>query len=65
MIIKQKLRSRDSSVGIAAGYGIGFESKAFAKFLLLHIYKTGSEDHPASNRMGTRGDFLEGKAAMT
>jgi hypothetical protein len=47
-------RSRDSSVGIATGYGLDdqgereFESRWGKKFSLLHIIQTGSGVHPTS-----------------
>jgi hypothetical protein len=54
-------RSRDSSAGIATGYGMGdrevrvrVEGK---KFSLLHVVQTGSGAHPDSNPMGTVGSF--------
>jgi hypothetical protein len=46
--------SRDSSVGIATGYGLdgpGFD------FSLLHSVQTGSGAHPASYPIGTGGSF--------
>jgi hypothetical protein len=61
--------SRDSSVGIALGYGlddqgsrVGFPEGA-GNFSLHHRVQNGSEAHPASYPMGTRGSFPEGKAA--
>jgi hypothetical protein len=53
--------SRDSSVGIATGYGLDdqggweFESRQGQKFSLLHIVQTGSGVHPTSYKMGTGG----------
>jgi hypothetical protein len=55
--------SRDSSVGIATGYGLGdqgdgsFESRWSQEFSLLHIVQTGSGVHPTSYKMGTGGSF--------
>jgi hypothetical protein len=55
------LESRDSSVGIATGYGPddqGGESSSpgrVKKFSLLHIVQTGSGVHPTSYKMGTGG----------
>jgi hypothetical protein len=55
--------SRDSSVGIATGYGLDnqgkrdFESRKGKKFSLLHIVHTGSGVHPTSYKMGTRCSF--------
>jgi hypothetical protein len=61
--------SRDSSVGIALGYGlydrgygVRFPEKA-GNFSLHHRVQNGSETHPASYPMGTRGSFPGGKAA--
>jgi hypothetical protein len=56
-------RSRDSSVGIATGYGLDdqgkreYESRYAKKFPLLHIVQTGSGVHPTSYKMGTGGSF--------
>jgi hypothetical protein len=53
--------SRDSSVGIALGYGlddrvIGVRFQAGAgNFSLHHCVQNGSGAHPASYPMGTRG----------
>jgi hypothetical protein len=65
-VVKQ---SRDSSVGIALGYGpdswgsrVRFPVGA-GNFSLHHRVKNGSGAHPASYSMGTRGSFPEGKAA--
>jgi hypothetical protein len=55
--------SRNSSVGIATGYGLDdqgrreFESRWGKKFSLLHIVQTGSGVHPTSYKMGTGGSF--------
>jgi hypothetical protein len=55
--------SRDSSVGIAAGYGLddwggGSSSPGrVKKFSLLHIVQTGSGVHPTSYKMGTGGSY--------
>jgi hypothetical protein len=61
-------KSRDSSVGIALGYGldnrgsrIRFPAGA-GNFSLRHV-QNGSRTHPASYPMGTRGSFPGGKAA--
>jgi hypothetical protein len=60
---------RDSSVGIALGYGLDergsrvrFPAGA-ANFSLRHRVKNGSGVHPASYPMGTRGSFPGDKAA--
>jgi hypothetical protein len=61
--------SRDSSVGIALGYGLDdrgsrvrFQAGA-RSFSLHHRVQNGSGAHPASYPMGTRGSFPGGKAA--
>jgi hypothetical protein len=61
--------SRDSSVGIALGYGLDdrgsrvrFPAGA-ANFSLHHRVQNGSGAHPASYPMGTRVSFSGGKAA--
>jgi hypothetical protein len=60
-------RSRDSSVGIATGYGledggVGVRVPVVQEFLLLRAVQTGSGDHPTSYTMGTGGSFLGGKS---
>jgi hypothetical protein len=60
--------SRDSSVGIATGYGlddrgVGVRVPVGSEYSLLHIVQTGSGAHPASYPMGTGGSFPDGKAA--
>jgi hypothetical protein len=61
--------SRDSSVGIALGYGLDDRGSkvrfpAWAgNFSLHHRVQNGSGTHPASYLMGTRGSFPGGKAA--
>jgi hypothetical protein len=62
------IKSRDSSVGIALGYGLDdrgsrvrFPAKA-GNFSLHHRIKTCSGAHAASYPMGIRGSFLGGKA---
>jgi hypothetical protein len=63
------LESRDSSVGIALGYGLddrGSRARFPAgdgNFSLHHRVQNGSGAHPASYPMGTRGPLLGGKAA--
>jgi hypothetical protein len=61
--------SRDSSVGIALGYGLDdrgsmvrFPAVA-GDFSLHHRVQNGSEAHPASYPTGTRSSFPGGKAA--
>jgi hypothetical protein len=62
-------KSRDSSVGIALGYGLddwGSRVRFPAEdgsFSLHHRVQIGSGAHPASYPMGTRGSFPGGKAA--
>jgi hypothetical protein len=59
--------SRDSSVGIATGYGlqdgVGVRVPVGQEFLLLHVVQTGSGVHPTSYTKGTGCSFLGGKAA--
>jgi hypothetical protein len=61
--------SRDSSVGIALGYGLddGGSKVRFpagaGNFSLHHRVQNGSESRPASYPMDTRGSFPGGKAA--
>jgi hypothetical protein len=62
-------KSRDSSVGIALGYGlddrdsrIRFPAVA-GNFSLHHRVQNGSEAHPASYPMGSGGSFRGGKTA--
>jgi hypothetical protein len=62
-------RSRDSSVGIALGYGLDdrgsrvrFPAGA-GNFSLHYRVKNGCGAHPASYPMGTRGSYPGGKAA--
>jgi hypothetical protein len=61
--------SRDSSVGIALGYGLydrgsRFRFPAAAGNFSLHLrVQNGSGAHPAPSTMGTMGSFPGGKAA--
>jgi hypothetical protein len=62
-------KSRDSSVGIALGYGLDdrgstvrFPAEA-ENFSLHHRVQNGSGAHPASYPMGTGGSLPGGKAA--
>jgi hypothetical protein len=61
-------RSRDSSVGLATGYGldgrgIGVRFLSRSRDMsLLHSFQTGSEAYPASYTMGT-GDSFPGVKA--
>jgi hypothetical protein len=63
------LQSRDSSVGIATGYGledrmIGVRFPTGAgNFSLHHRVQNGSRAHPVSYPTGTGGSFPVGKAA--
>jgi hypothetical protein len=56
--------SRDSSVGIATGYGLGGPGSipSSTGSSLLHGVQTESGAHSASYPMGTRGSFHGGKA---
>jgi hypothetical protein len=67
--ICNKIRSRDSVVSIATGYGLDdrgvgvrvpVESRIFS---LLHVLQNDSGAHPASYPMGTGGSFPGGKAS--
>jgi hypothetical protein len=67
--IPQISKSRDSSVGIALGYGLDdrgsrvrFPAGA-GNFSLHHRVQNGSGAHSASHPIGTRGSFPGGKAA--
>jgi hypothetical protein len=60
--------SRDSSVGIATGYGldgqgVGVEVPIRSSIFFLHVVQTGSGVHPASYPMGNGGSFPAVKAA--
>jgi hypothetical protein len=62
-------QSRESSVGIALGYGLDdrgsrvrFPAGA-GNFSLHHRVQNGSGAHPASYPVGTRDSFPGGKAA--
>jgi hypothetical protein len=62
-------KSRDSSIGIALGYGLDdrdsrvrFPAEA-GNFSHHHRVQNGSGAHPASYPMGTRGSFAGGKVA--
>jgi hypothetical protein len=63
-------KSRDSSVGIALGYGLdyrGFKVRILegaGNFSLHHRVQNGSGAHPASYPMDTEGSFLGGKVAV-
>jgi hypothetical protein len=61
-------KSRDSSVGLALGYGLDdlgsrvrFPAEA-GNFSVHHRVQNGSGAHPAFYPMGTRGSFPGGKA---
>jgi hypothetical protein len=64
-----KIKSRDSSVGIALGYGLDDRCsrvrfpEGTGNFHLHHRVQKGSGFHPASYPMGSRGSFPDGKAA--
>jgi hypothetical protein len=61
-------KSRDSSVGIALGYGLDDRGSRFripagaGKFSLHHRVQNFSAAHPASYPVGTRGSFPRGTA---
>jgi hypothetical protein len=61
-------KSRDSSVGIALGYGLDDLGSRFrfpagaGNSSLRHHVQNGSGAHPASYVMGARGSFSGGKA---
>jgi hypothetical protein len=63
------LKSCDSSVGTALGYGLDDRGSTVrflagtGNFSLHHRVLHGSGAHPASYPMGTRGSFPGGKAA--
>jgi hypothetical protein len=59
-------QSRDRSVGIALGYGLGSRVRFPAgagNFSLHHRVQNGSGAHPASYPVDTGGSFPEDKAA--
>jgi hypothetical protein len=65
--ISSTIKSRDSSVGIALGYGledrgsrVRFPAGA-GNFSLHHRVQNGSGVHPAFYPRGTRGSFTGGK----
>jgi hypothetical protein len=61
--------SRDSSVGVALGYGLDDRDTRFrfpagaGNFSLHHRVQNGSGAHPASYPMGTRSSFPSSKEA--
>jgi hypothetical protein len=60
------MKSRDSGISIATGYGpdghgFGVRVPLGARFSLLYVVHTGSGAHPAYP-MGTGGSFSRGKA---
>jgi hypothetical protein len=65
----QNSKSRNSSVGIALGYGLDDRGSTVqfpagaGNFSLHHRVQNGSGAHPASYPMGTRGSFPGVKAA--
>jgi hypothetical protein len=67
--ITKAIKSRDTSVGIALGYGLD-DRGSMVRFLagagnfsLHHCVQNGSGAHPASYPMGTRGSFPGSKVA--
>jgi hypothetical protein len=69
MASEEQLQSRDSSVGIALGYGLDDRGskvrfqKGAGNFSFHHRVRNGSGAHPASYPMGTRGSLPGGKVA--
>jgi hypothetical protein len=64
-IIRDAVKSRDSSVGIALGDRgprVRFPGRGAGNFSLHHRVQNGSGEHPASYPMDTRGSFPGGKA---
>jgi hypothetical protein len=61
------IRTWDSTVGIATGYGLdnkrGQSSSPGRVKNFLHVAQTGSGAHPASFPMDIGGSFSRGKAA--
>jgi hypothetical protein len=63
------LKSRDSSVGIALGYGLNDRGSrvrfpaGVRNFPIHHRLQNGSTAHPTSYPMGTRGSLPVGKVA--
>jgi hypothetical protein len=57
------LMSRDSSVGIATGYGLEGRAVGVRVPSPLHVVQTDSEADPASNPIGTGGSLPGGKSA--
>jgi hypothetical protein len=70
-VVTPYYKSRDNSVGIAVGYGLGDRGSRIrfpagaGNFSLHHRVHNGSGAHPASYPMGTRGSFPGAKAAGT
>jgi hypothetical protein len=68
-MIPSLVMSRDSSVGIALGYGLDDRGSrvrfpaAVGNFSLYHRVQNSSVAHPASYPMGTGGCFLGNKEA--
>jgi hypothetical protein len=68
--IWDKIRSRDSVVGIATGYrldvrGVRVQVPVGKEFSFLHFVQNGSGAHPTSYPMGIGGSFPGSKAAGT
>jgi hypothetical protein len=66
---REEDKSRDSSVGIALGYGLDDQGSRVrfpagaGNFSLHHRVQNGSGSHPDLYPMGTVGSFLGDKAA--
>jgi hypothetical protein len=63
MRISYEYKSRNSSVGIALGYGLDDRGSGVRFPAIHHRVQNGSGAHPASYPVGTRGSFSAGKAA--
>jgi hypothetical protein len=67
---QQSNKSRDNSVGIALGYGLGDRGSGVrfpagaGNFSLHHRVQNGSGSHPSSYPIGTRSSFPGVKAAV-
>jgi hypothetical protein len=70
VLLPSRRKSRDSSAGVALGYGLDDRCSRFrlpagaGNFSLHHRVQNGFETHPSSYPMGTGGSFFGGKAAV-
>jgi hypothetical protein len=53
------VRSRGSSVGVATGCGLGFDSRQGIRISVFRSVQNGSGTHSTSYPVGTDGSFLE------